>query len=172
MKKLMIASIVALTAGTASAQDVYIKAPIVDVQPNGRVVYENVPQQSCKTVEVPIYGQRQGGASAGDVLGGMIIGGLIGKGATGKDNGAAAGAVIGGMIAADKKQGDRPIVGYKQQQQCTTDYVRQERYVNDGYTVVYELNGRTYNIQTNQRMNVGDYVRLRMKVVGTQFFRG
>ena len=172
MKKLIIATIVALTATTASAESIYIKAPIVDVQANGRTVYENVPQQSCKTVEVPIYGSG-GGASAGDVLGGMIIGGLLGKGATGKDNGAAAGAVIGGMIAADKKQNNnRPIVGYKQQQQCTTEYVREERYVNDGYTVVYELNGRTYNIKTNQRMNVGDYVRLRMKVVGTQFFRG
>ena len=57
----------------------------------------------CNIVDVPIYGKTGGGASAGDVLGGMIIGGLLGKGVTNKDNGAPVGAVIGGMAIPIKR---------------------------------------------------------------------
>jgi uncharacterized protein YcfJ len=108
-----------------------------------RVPYtENV----CNWVDVPIYGQTGGGASAGDVLGGMIIGGLIGKGVTNKDNGAAAGAVIGGMIAADKNQGKETIIGYRQERQCK-DYTRYDEVSEQVYshsTVTFYSDGKKY----------------------------
>lgn len=84
----------------------------------------------CKNVEVPIYGESTGGATAGDVFKGIIIGGLIGKGATGDSDGTTAGAIIGGMMAADKKKKGRVIIGYKLTRVCedvpsyTSEYQR------------------------------------------------
>jgi len=118
------------------------------VKDHYKTVTERVPytEHVCNWVDVPIYGQKGGGASAGDVLGGMIIGGLIGKGVTNKDNGAAAGAVIGGMIAADKKKGQEGIIGYKQERQCK-DYTRYDEVSRDVYshsTVTFFSDGKKY----------------------------
>jgi len=113
-------------------------------------VYETpYTQDVCKTVDVPIYGRRGGGASAADVLGGMIIGGLIGKGVTNKDNGAAAGAVIGGMIAADKNQGKEEIIGYRQETRCdkVTRYDKEYREVYSHSTVTFWDNGKKYSLR-------------------------
>ena len=120
------------------------------VQDHYKTITNRVPytEQVCNWVDVPIYGQTGGGASAGDVLGGMIIGGLLGKGATGKDNGAAAGAVIGGMIAADKNQSKESIIGYKQERRCT-DYKRyneQQQQVYSHSTVTFTSDGKTYTL--------------------------
>jgi len=103
----------------------------------------------CNIVDVPIYGNVGGGASAGDVLGGMIIGGLIGKGITDKDNGAAAGAVIGGMIAADKKQNQQGIVGYRQEEQCKniTRYHESSEDVYSHSVVSFFHNGKQYQLR-------------------------
>jgi uncharacterized protein YcfJ len=120
------------------------------VQDHYKTITNRVPytEQVCNWVDVPIYGQTGGGASAGDVLGGMIIGGLLGKGATGKDNGAAAGAVIGGMIAADKNQGKESIIGYKQERRCTdyTRYNEQQQQVYSHSTVTFMSDGKTYTL--------------------------
>ena len=118
-------------AGEAIVQDFY------------KTVTKNIPQteQICEQRQVPIY-ENTGGASAGDVLGGMIIGGLLGKGVTGNDKGAAAGAVIGGMVAADKGQKkETVIVGYKQEQQCSTQYVRKTVSVRGNNVVTVEIDG-------------------------------
>jgi uncharacterized protein YcfJ len=121
------------------------------VQDHYKNIIERVPytESVCNWVDVPIYGQTGGGASAGDVLGGMIIGGLLGKGATGKDNGAAAGAVIGGMIAADKNQSKQGIIGYKQERQCKeyTRYEEQQAQVYSHSTVTFTSNGKTYTLR-------------------------
>ena len=112
-----------------------------------KTVTKQVPQTErvCYEVEVPIYGNVGGSASAGDVLGGMIIGGLIGKGATGKDNGAAAGAVIGGMIAADKKNSQEQIIGYRKENRCEnkTSYFTETNEVYSHSTITWrDENGR------------------------------
>ena len=120
------------------------------VQDHYKTITNRVPytEQVCNWVDVPIYGHTGGGASAGDLLGGMIIGGLLGKGATGKDNGAAAGAVIGGMIAADKNKGKESIIGYKQERQCTdyTRYNEQQQQVYSHSTVTFMSDGKTYTL--------------------------
>jgi len=109
MKKFLMAT--ALIAGIATSASAHaemrIKVQVTDTEAVYSSSTVQKPQQSCTTVDVPIYGSVGGGANAGDVLGGMIIGGLLGKGVGGNDKGAAAGAVIGGMIAADKKKGKK-----------------------------------------------------------------
>ena len=156
---------VALMATTASAETRY--ATITHIKPNYQEVTSNQPVNICSDVEVPIYGNVQGGgASGGDVLTGMIIGGLLGKGATGKDNGAAAGAVIGGIIAADKgNQSKRVITGYKIERQC-----RQEnRYTTStqikNYRITYQWDGISARSYTYNKYNVGDRIPVSVSIV-------
>lgn len=129
MKTIATAALIAMTATTAMAETV--KATITRVEPNYGYREVNMPVQRCENVEVPVYGTIQGGgATGGDVLGGMIIGALLGKGATGDSNGAQAGAVLGGIIAADKKRNRQTIVGYKTEHQCHTLITTEtERYI-------------------------------------------
>ena len=131
-------------------------------------VIKEVPQQSCRTVEVPVYkeGTTGGGANGGDVLAGMIIGGLLGKGASGNDKGAAAGAVIGGIVAADKGQKkETVIVGYKQQQQCSTQYVRQTVSVRGDNVVTVQIDsGQRFQFNTKQWYKRGTVVFLNVSM--------
>lgn len=137
MKNYILTAIAVLAIATPAV------AETVDANINDhyKTVTKQIPhvENVCYEVEVPIYGQTGGGASAGDVLGGMIIGGLIGKGATGKDNGAAAGAVIGGMIAADKKQSKETIIGYRQETRCQkkTSYTTETKEVYSHSTITF-----------------------------------
>jgi hypothetical protein len=135
------ATIVALTTTPVLADNV--KGNVTDVYKN---VTRQIPytQQVCQLIDVPIYG-----TSGADVLGGMIIGGLLGKGVTGKDNGAAAGAILGGVIAADKKQGQQVIVGYRQEQRCNTvtQYDTTTEQVYSHSTITFYEDGRNYTLK-------------------------
>jgi uncharacterized protein YcfJ len=164
MKKLLATvAIVGSALGTqAFAQTNY--ATITSVTPNYQVSTMRQPVQECNLVDVPIYGNAGGGASAGDVLGGMIIGGLIGKGVTNKDNGAAAGAVLGGMIAADKKNNRQAIVGYKQEQRCNTYYNEERVQTIKNYTIVYNWNGVSGRSYTYNQYNVGDKIPVTVSI--------
>ena len=137
-----------------------VKGTVTEVQPLTRLVSVERPHRSCNTVEVPVYGNVGGGASAGDVLGGMIIGGLLGKGVSGNDKGAAAGAVIGGMISADKKT-QQSIIGYRQENRCTTEYITELQERNAGYRVTIEVEGNTIQTVTDRRYRVGQRVEVR-----------
>lgn len=163
MKKLLMATALIGVASCATAETIAsnVKGTVTEVQPLTRVVSVERPHRSCNTVEVPVYGNVGGGASAGDVLGGMIIGGLIGKGASGDDKGAAAGAVIGGMIAADKKTGQQAIVGYRQEQRCTTEYITEYQERNAGYRITIEVEGNTIQTVTDRKYRVGQRVEVR-----------
>jgi len=98
----------------------------------------------CNNVEVPVYGQ-SGGASGGDVFGGMLLGGLLGKGVTNDDGGAAVGAILGGIIAADKKQGRRVQTGYRIERQCYQEEARSTyKEVYSHSTIRFFINGKRY----------------------------
>ena len=166
MKKfLMIGALIAGIATSATAHaEMRIKVAVDASEPNYVTKNIRTPQQQCSIVDVPIYGSTGGGANAGDVLGGMIIGGLLGKGASGNDKGAAAGAVIGGMIAADKKKGNQQIVGYRQEQRCTTTYTNERVDEISGYKVYYTLNGEQFHTHSNRYLAPGSMLTLRLKV--------
>jgi len=148
MKKLF------LTVGLLAMTTPAIADTSASIQDHFKTVIEQKPYrvEVCKDVQTPIYGNVGGGASAGDVLGGMIIGGLIGKGVTNKDNGAAAGAVIGGMIAADKNQSKQGVTGYRTERQCSveTRYEETSREVYSHSTVTFYHNGRKQTLRFNK----------------------
>ena len=149
MKKIITASILAITASTAAYADTVDRVRIYD---HTKTVTTKSPVTTyvCEDVKKPIYGnvQKQGNAAEGALLG-MILGGVIGKGVSGNDDGAAAGAVIGGIIGADK--GSQPknsseIVGYQIVSQCSDrtvyDEVRKDVYSHS--TIRFYLNGKRY----------------------------
>jgi uncharacterized protein YcfJ len=165
MKKLVtIAAVLSMFGSAAFANQV--TATVVDMRETYRDVVKQVPVQSCQVIDVPIYKEvvTGGGASGGDVLGGMIIGGILGKGVSGNDKGAAAGAILGGMVAADKKQQrETVIVGYRQQQQCSTVYEQQQVSVRGDNVVTVELdNGKQYEFYTKGGYKNGTVVFLNL----------
>jgi len=152
MKHFCLATALTLCATTAFANDsmyaVKVKGSVVD---HYRTVTESIPTtvRRCMDVDVPIYGRTGGGASAGDVLGGLIIGGILGKCVSGNDQGAAAGAVLGGMIAADNKRGKDQIVGYKQETRCRneTTYENTTKEVYSHSIITFSEKGKKYKVR-------------------------
>ena len=130
MKNVLIASVaLALMSTTAMAER--IQGTVTGMEESYASVTKQVPTESCNVVEVPVYKEvTTGQASTGDALAGAIIGGVIGNqfgGGKGKD----AATVLGAIIGADRanKAGSKKetiIVGYRQQQQCTTTYVNKK----------------------------------------------
>lgn len=166
MKKLVtIAAVLSMFGSVAFAGQ--IQGTVVDMQETYSNQVKNVPSQQCQIVEVPVYGERitGGGASGGDVLGGMIVGGLLGKGASGNDKGAAVGAILGGMVAADKKQKkETVIVGYKQQQQCSTVYTQETVRVRGKNELTVDVDGQLMKFMVNDWYRVGSKIWLRVSL--------
>ncbi len=154
MKKLVLLSIIASTAGLAVAQEqgrVLSATPIVQ-----QVAY---PRQVC-TNETVYTGQNTTGGGA--VLG-AIAGGAAGN-AIGKGSGRAAATalgVIGGAVLGNHIEGQgRP--GYETVQRCGTETTYENRTV--GYNVVYEYAGRQYTTQT--ATDPGRYIPVQVQPVG------
>ena len=164
MKKLMITTAILVSTATASLAQEY--ARITQIEPRYQTSYQNVPTTQCQNVEVPVYGNVQGGgASGGDVLAGMIIGGILGKGLTGKDNGAAAGAVMGGVIAADKGNGNRQVItGYRTERQCSEVMVRQQVNQIKDYLITFEWNGVYGSAYTYNNYRIGQRIPVEVSV--------
>lgn len=155
MKQYIMALGAVMFATAASAQEY---ATVTNVQPNYVTMTESVPERSCRSVDVPIYGQSQSFNQDSAILGGIvggIIGNQIGKGdgnkiATGV--GAMTGAIVGG------KRTQQEVVGYRQEQRCSTTY-RQEQYQKlKNYKVRYEWNGVYGTTYTYNNYNVGDQI--------------
>jgi uncharacterized protein YcfJ len=156
MKKLLITTVILVASATSAMATEY--ARITKIEPRYQTSYQNVPRTSCQDVEVPVYGNRGGGATGGDVLGGMIIGGLLGKGVTGKDNGAAAGAVLGGIIAAENNNGRRVVTGYRVERQCTEVMMREETSSVKDYRITFEWNGIYGSAYTYNNYSLGQRI--------------
>jgi len=117
------------------------KANDVKVFDHTKTIIQSNPvtERRCQDVEVPIY-QQGGGASGADVLGGMIIGGLLGS--------------------QRNKQNSQQIVGYRQEQRCSTSYTAQTEQVL-GYTqIVVDAGGYKVTANTKREVKVGDVVNV------------
>jgi uncharacterized protein YcfJ len=148
MKKFLIAGVMASVMSTAAyADNIRVKVPVLDSQPNYVNKTISQPVQSCNTVEVPIYSS-----------------GVLGKVLGGNDKGAAAGAILGGVVGANKSQNGKQIIGYRQEQRCTTTYTNQQIQETAGYTVTYELAGQRHTTHSHRYLNPGSTLTLRLKV--------
>ena len=122
---------------------------------NNKTVVNNVPVESCKQVNVPIYQKQQGSDDLGAFLGGAIIGGVIGNQIGNNKGNGALGAIIGGAIANEtqKKKGTQTIVGYKRETVCETQNQRQRQTIREySYSYIeFELDGDVYRVQFIKR---------------------
>jgi len=162
MKKLITAistSIILLfTAQTVAANSNIVQGKIVSIDPVYTNIQQQQPQQSCRNVEVPIYG-RTGGSNAGEgALGGMIIGGVLGKVLGGNDQGAAAGAILGGVVGANNSQGQRVITGYRTERQCSTTYTYSNTQVINEYDITYRVDGQIIKNRVNRAVGENAWV--------------
>ncbi len=159
---------VGLTAFNAFAENYTVQGTVVEANPVYQTVTNQVPTQTCKMVQVPVYGN--GGSGNGGTLGlnnnidigGAIIGGVIGNNVTKNvDNGGAIGALLGGLIGSQRnKQNSQQIVGYRQEQRCSTSYTTQSEQVL-GYTqIVVDAGGYKVTANTKREVNVGDVVNV------------
>jgi|SaaInlStandDraft_1057018.scaffolds.fasta_scaffold05627_10 uncharacterized protein YcfJ len=162
--KTLLASTALLFASTVAHAQQY--ATITDVKTNYETSYQNTTTQQCYDVEVPVYGNVQGGNAGEGALGGMIIGGLLGKGVTGNDQGAAAGAIIGGIIGADNAQNStrRVITGYRIERQCDQVANRKPVRTVKNYRITYVWNGVRNRSYTYNHYRVGDRIPITVTI--------
>lgn len=149
-----VAVLVAASVGTAAAQE------------QGRVISSQaviqqvaVPRQVCTNQQVAVQGQKGG---AGGLMG-AIAGGAIGNnvgGGSGRGVATVIG-VIGGAMMGDRIEG-APPVQMQTVQSCTTQTFYENR--TSGYNVVYEYNGKQYNVQMPN--DPGQFVQLQVTPVG------
>jgi uncharacterized protein YcfJ len=149
-----VAALVAASIGTAQAQE------------QGRVISSQaviqqvaVPRQVCNNQQVAVQGQKSG---AGGVMG-AIAGGAIGNN-VGSGSGRALATmigVIGGAAMGDRVEG-APPVQMQTVQNCSTQTFYENR--TSGYNVVYEYNGKQYNVQMPN--DPGQFVQLQVTPVG------
>ena len=169
MKKII--SSFLITVGIAACAPAHAEAireaTIIKVEPNYYWEKSNVPVETCQNVEVPIYGQVQGGgASGGDVLGGALLGGILGKALTGEDNAAAFGAIVGAMTSAEsKKQPQQKIVGYQTQKQCGVFYQEENIRKIKNWRITYKWNGIVGQSYTYNNYSIGSRIPVGISIV-------
>lgn len=151
MKRLVLFSLIAASAGLAAAQE---RGRVLSATPIVQQVA--IPRQVCSN-ETVYTGQRTTGGGA--VLG-AIAGGAAGN-AVGKGSGRAAATaigVIGGAVLGNHIEGQgRPE--YETVQRCGTETTYENRTV--GYNVVYEYAGRQYSTQT--QTDPGRYIPVQVQ---------
>ncbi len=114
----------------------------------------------CSEVDVPIY-SNSGKSSTGEVLGGAIIGGVIGN-QIGKGKGNDAATILGAILGADfanKKGGEKTIVGYKRTTVCENKptSITEERKVYQYSTLRFtDKNGFQYDINFIRHEDITD----------------
>lgn len=161
MKKIIVSMIAALliSSGANAQQQQTVFGEVIKVTPIDRAIKKQVPYESCRVVDVPIYGPTHSGPN----IGGAIIGGVIGN-QFGSGSGKEAMTALGALVGSTAGQRSDQIVGYRQERICTTDYSYVTEYINDGYRVTYTYDGKEYVIKTVQRYDVGDYIRLKINL--------
>ena len=159
-------ALVAFNVTNAIAEQYNVTGVVKSVNPVYQTVSQQIPTQTCNTVDVPVYGNSgsQGSSVFGLDLEGAIIGGVIGNNVTKNvDNGGAVGALLGGMIGSQQKQKNQQIVGYRQEQRCSTSYTTQQQQVFSHNDIVVDVEGLTVSARTaRQDVQVGSSIPVTM----------
>ena len=152
-----------LFANIAHGENNYVREE-VNAYLTHHYIWETVQHKQsnrvCSEVDVPIYGNN-GKATTGEVLGGAILGGVIGN-QIGKGKGNDAATILGAILGADlanKKSGNKTIVGYKRTTVCEDrpTFVTEERKVYKYSTLRFkDQNGFTYDIQFIRHEDITD----------------
>jgi uncharacterized protein YcfJ len=138
-----------------------VRATVSRIQPIYQNTTVSVPSNTCRDVEVPIYGEMQGQTSnSGDVLLGAIIGGLFGGTATNSDAGAAIGAFTGAVIAGENGKSNtiQVITGYSLERRCYTNYVNHTEKQLKHYKIWFTWNGIKGSAVTYNQYQVGNRI--------------
>lgn len=159
-------ALVAFNVASAFAEQYDVTGVVKQVNPVYQTVTQQIPTQTCNTVDVPVYGN--GGSQGSSVFGldleGAIIGGVIGNNVTKNvENGGAVGAVIGGILGSQQKQKNQQIVGYRQEQRCSTSYTSQQQQVFSHNEIIVDVEGLTVSAKTaRQDVAVGQTIPVMM----------
>ena len=161
-KTLTTAIAATLLATAAFAQNTHVvQAEVLVVDTIRSNVLEQVPIRKCDTVQVPITETRRGTASSGDALAGAIIGGAIGNqfgNGSGKDAMTVLGAILGADTANKRGHSYEVVTGYREEHQCYTEYVTEQREVESGYRVTYTWNHLIGTVVTDTKYQPGDEI--------------
>lgn len=164
MKKLLITTAVLFATATSAFATEY--ARITKIEPRYTTGYNNVPTTQCNDVEVPIYGNVQGGGNAVEgAIGGAIVGALIGDALGGKNErnaGAIFGAIVGGDKAANGNR--RQIIGYEVHRQCHEVMTRQQTTQIKDYRITFEWNGVYGSQYTYNNYSVGQRIPVTVSI--------
>lgn len=153
-------------------------ATVTNVEAQYQNVRISTPKTTCEVVQVPIYNEGGNGTSGilggtadalngqGDQLAGAIIGGIIGnqigKGG-GKDAATALGVIIGSNIGRNNANKGN-VQGYRNVEQCKTNYTESVEQQLTGYKVTFDYNGLVGQTRLSRPVNVGDKIRVRVSV--------
>ncbi len=153
-------------AAPAAAEEFWVDAPVIDVQPLVRLVEVSVPQEVCWEEPVQQAGHYGPESHTPKVLGG-IIGGVIGNrfgGGRGRDVMTVAGALLGASIGNDTAKRNRPYYPGRtvMERRCEVEQVTHTEERNDGYRVTYEYAGHQF--VTRSPVEPGATIRVRVRV--------
>jgi uncharacterized protein YcfJ len=164
MKKLLITTAILVSTATASFAQEY--ARITKIEPRYTTGYQDTPTTQCQDVEVPIYGNVQGGGNAVEgAIGGAIVGAIIGEAIGGK-NERNAGAIFGAIVGGDKATNgsSRQIIGYEIQRQCSEVMTRTQVNRIRDYRITFEWNGVYGSQYTYNNYSVGQRIPVTVSI--------
>lgn len=127
-------------------------------------------ERVCRTEDVPIYSESQGGQSD---LGAMIVGGLIGSAIGNKlsdnEGAGAAGTVAGAILGrehAKNSTGKGEIVGYRQQNVCETRTIMTEQTVEEitGYRNTIEIDNKIIMLESERPLAPNERVEIMRQI--------
>jgi uncharacterized protein YcfJ len=123
-------------------------------------------QRNCRIEDVPVYAEQNDSSELGSMIIGGLIGSAIGNKMSNNDGAGAAGTVAGALIGREhskNRNGSGRIVGYKQQEVCSTSTVMLEETVNEitGYRNHIDVGGEIIKVQTKTPLTVGSRVEIR-----------
>jgi uncharacterized protein YcfJ len=160
MKKIVAVLAGALVSSSVLGAEWLIQAKVTNVTPMYKETTEQIPYQSCQVVQVPIYDK----ASDGDVLLGTVIGGILGN-QVGEGKGKDAATVVGAIMGAHKAQeGTGNIIGYRNVNQCSTQYKSKTVSRVTHYNVELDAGGDRVMTTLYREVRIGDIINVKKTV--------